>query len=125
MNPNQSIKILYVDDEEVNLFLFEITFKSVFTVTTAMSGLDALVLLEKQADFDLVISDMHMPIMNGLEFLSKAKEIKKEIPCIILSGYEKTKVMEDAIRTGMIKEYLSKPYDKDQLEQLVLSLVKV
>ena len=67
-------KILYVDDEQLNLTLFDINFKKKYNVTTAISGKQALEYLENNADTDIVISDMKMPQMTGIEFISIAKE---------------------------------------------------
>ena len=66
--------ILYVDDEDVNLFLFEKTFESYYTVITAKSGDEGLKKIEEhQKDIAVVISDMRMPGMNGIEFIEIAR----------------------------------------------------
>jgi two-component system, response regulator, stage 0 sporulation protein F len=70
---NDKLKIMYVDDEELNLQLFKLNFDRKYKVVTAESGISALNLLEEHLDTIIVISDMKMPIMPGIEFIRKAK----------------------------------------------------
>ena len=67
------VKILYVDDEIINLQLFEINFSKNYNVIIADNGFSGLEILENNPDISVVISDMKMPNMNGLEFIKKAK----------------------------------------------------
>jgi YesN/AraC family two-component response regulator len=84
---NQLRTLLYVDDEPLNLMLFEINFKKKFIVKTAMSGESGLVILNREPAIQVVITDMKMPGMNGIEFIIKAKEHFPEIVFFILTGY--------------------------------------
>lgn len=113
------ITLLYVDDEETNLFLFNLTFKAVFRVITANSAEEALQVLQNEPHIDVIISDMNMPVMDGLQFLNEVFKMGRKVPSIILSGYERTEQMEKAIQSGLIQEYVSKPYEKEQLQSLV------
>lgn len=70
----KQINILYVDDEQLNLQLFATVFKKKFNVITAESGLEGLEKLDKNKDICIVISDMRMPEMNGIEFINTAKK---------------------------------------------------
>ena len=70
---NEKIKILYVDDEEPNLYLFKYNFSKYFEVFTANRGSEALEVLNEQHDIKVVISDMKMPLMSGIEFIKKNK----------------------------------------------------
>lgn len=67
-------KILYVDDEEFNLMLFEANLDYKYNILTALEGYSGLELLTKNNDIKIVISDMKMPKMNGVEFYKKCKE---------------------------------------------------
>ena len=58
--------ILYVDDEDVNLMLFELNFKKKFNVLTALNGEKGLEILKDNNNVEVVISDMKMPGMNGI-----------------------------------------------------------
>ncbi|HPV57322.1 MAG TPA: response regulator, partial [Tenuifilaceae bacterium] len=65
-------KILYVDDEQINLELFKINFRNDFDIRIANSALKGLEILQEE-EIDVVISDLKMPHMNGLEFIEKIK----------------------------------------------------
>ena len=65
--------ILYVDDEPTNLLLFKIHFQKKYTVLTGNSGSDGLALLHSNPEVVVVVSDMKMPGMNGIEIIKAAK----------------------------------------------------
>lgn len=102
-------KILYVDDEIINLKLFEVILKRKFDVLTAMDGNSGLQQLRENKDIKVVISDMKMPVMNGLEFITRAREISPEIVYYILTGFEITNQIQEALDRGMIRKYFRKP----------------
>jgi two-component system response regulator (stage 0 sporulation protein F) len=76
---NQPPILLYVDDEPLNLRLFEVNFRKKFTIRTALSGEAGLDILCREPSIPVVITDMKMPGMNGIEFIKKAKEQFPEI----------------------------------------------
>lgn len=108
-------KILYVDDEVMNLFLFENLLAQNFEIVTARSPEKGLEILSEDDTFDLIISDMKMPGMNGLEFIKKAQEFYKKCPYNILSGYHKIPEIEEALESGLISSYLQKPFEVDAI----------
>jgi response regulator RpfG family c-di-GMP phosphodiesterase len=121
MRPSNNISVLYVDDEEPNLFLFKITFQDRYHVYTAKSANEGLNLLdEKSNEISVVISDMHMPMMNGVQFVKKAKERFENLDYFILTGFEFNEEIERALQEGLIKKCLTKPYDSSQLEKAFL-----
>ena len=71
---NNRIKILYVDDEPINLQLFILNFRKKHQVFTAEDGFKALEVLNREPGIIIVISDMKMPGMNGLEFIKWQKK---------------------------------------------------
>lgn len=93
---SEKIKIIYVDDEEVNVMLFQINFSVNYEVYTGYSGYEGLNLLEDHPDTKVIISDMKMPEMNGVEFIKKAKEKYPEKKFYILTGFEITDEIQDA-----------------------------
>lgn len=109
------IKILYVDDCRQNLQLFLITNSNKYEVVTAEYGQDALVILKEQNDIDVVISDYHMPLMDGLEFITEARKIKSDIPFYLLSSSLLTEEIMEALQSKLIDSYFRKPLDKSQL----------
>ena len=109
-------KILYVDDEFINLELFEISLEEKYFVLTAESGMSGLKLLKENQDIEVVISDMKMPTMNGIEFLEKVKEINPKMKCFILTGYGLTTEIEKAVKDGLILDCLSKPFEMEKID---------
>jgi len=112
-------KILYVDDEDMNLLLFKTMFCKVCNVSTASNGQEALDLLKKIDKPEVIISDMRMPGMNGLEFISKAAEKFPDVAYYILSGFELTNEVRSAINAGLIRDYFQKPFKKKDLEAVL------
>lgn len=108
-------KVLYVDDEAMNLFLFENLLAENFEIVTARSPEKGLEILSEDDSFDLIISDMKMPGMNGLEFIRKAQEFYKSCPYNILSGYHKIPEIEEALESGLICSYLQKPFEVGEI----------
>ena len=108
--------ILYVDDEEVNLMLFEINFKERFNIISAYSGYQGLKFLEQLENITIVVSDMKMPGMSGIEFIKEAKERFPNIVYFILTGYEITDEISAALKDKLINDYFKKPFDMSEIE---------
>ena len=111
--------ILYVDDEAINLELLELTFKNEFRVYTAESAEEGLLLLEQNPDVRVVISDLKMPKMNGLNFVRRVKEMDKSKTCMLLSGFMESDVMLEGFSKDLIFRYLMKPWSKEELQESI------
>lgn len=120
----KDIKILYVDDEKINLLLFERNFKDKYHVLVAEDGAKGLEILALNCDVDMIISDMKMPGMNGLEFICKVKERYPDKKCYILTGFEITEEISNALATGLIVEYFSKPYDVAKMHSIIAKVTQ-
>jgi response regulator RpfG family c-di-GMP phosphodiesterase len=118
------IKILYVDDEPINLKLFEINFARDFEIFVAEDGSNGLNILEKEPDIKVIISDMKMPGMNGIEFIAKAREKYPAKKYYILTGFEITKEIQDAIESGMILKYFRKPFNIKEIRSTIEMVLK-
>ncbi len=106
--------ILIVDDEpNYQIVLSEILKDEGFEVFTANSGMAGLPIVYS-TDLDLVLSDMKMPVMDGIEFLSKIKEYNKELPVILITAYAEVEKAVEAMRLGAFT-YLAKPFSNQQL----------
>lgn len=108
--------LLYVDDEPINLMLFEAQFSGKYNVFTAKSGDDGLAELRKNPTIRFVISDMRMPGMNGIQFISLAK---KEFPTIkysILTGFDLNDEISNALNCNLIFKYFRKPFAVHEIE---------
>ena len=122
---DKKITILYVDDEETNLFLFNLHLESKYKVITAISGEEGLAKLDNNhSDIIVVISDMNMPNMNGIEFIKKAKENYANVTYFILTGFDFNDEIEDALKANVIQEFFTKPFDAQQIEAAVEEAAK-
>lgn len=113
--------ILYVDDEEINLFIFERSFEKKFNIITAKSAKDALILLDKTEHvIEIFISDMRMPVMNGIELINKAKKNHPDIEYYILTGFEYNAEIEEAFEHKLIRKCFKKPINVQEIESSIV-----
>jgi two-component system probable response regulator PhcQ len=112
-------KIMIVDDEENILNSLKRLFrKEPYEILTAISGDEGLKILEDH-QVDLIISDLKMPEMNGIEFLKRVKE-KNPVPLrIMLTGHADLKNVIEAIDQGEIYRFLLKPWDDEELKMTI------
>ena len=112
-------KILIVDDEPANLRLLERLFRRRYQVISALSGKEALEMLE-QHDISVIISDQRMPEMTGIEFLKCAAALRHRTVRIILTGYTDVNALVEAINSGVVYKYVTKPWVNEDLQQTVV-----
>ncbi|MFC2090690.1 response regulator [Bacteroidota bacterium] len=112
-------KILYVDDEPINLQLFKINFRKKYQVLTAIDGFSGLDVLDQNQDTIFIISDMKMPGMSGIDFILKAKEKYPDKKFYILTGFEITNEIRRAIDSGLILQYFSKPFNLIEIDKVL------
>ena len=117
-------KILYVDDEVINLELLQLTFMNEFTVITAESAREGLKLLALNPDIHVIISDLKMPVMNGLDFIKEVKGNNPEKVCMLLTGFMESEIMLEGFNKELIFRYLMKPWNKDELGETVKEALK-
>src|SRR6266436_2420855 len=111
-------KIMIVDDEPANLRVLERLFRPDYQVVTAPSGAEALALLE-QHDVALLISDQRMPAMTGIELMMKTVPIRPQMVKILLTGYTDVGALIEALNSGLVYRYLTKPWNNDDLKLTV------
>ena len=112
---SNKISILYVDDEENNLFSFKATFRIKYHVITALTGDEALKILASN-EVQIIITDQRMPEMTGVEFLEKVLEKFPDPVRILLTGYADMEAVVDAVNKGKIFHYLAKPWNEEELD---------
>ena len=115
--------LLYVDDEPINLKLFALNFKNKFNVLTAESGAEGYELLKSNPHTAVVISDMKMPGMNGIEFIKLAKKDFPDISYFILTGFDITEEIADALNERLIHKYFRKPFNMKDIESTIQEIV--
>jgi response regulator RpfG family c-di-GMP phosphodiesterase len=121
---NEKVTLLYVDDEPINLKLFELNFRKKFNVLTAESGSQGYELLKQNPHTIVVISDMKMPGMNGIEFIKLAKKDFPNISYFILTGFDITEEIADALNERLIHKYFRKPFNLREIESSILEILE-
>ncbi|MFM7425154.1 MAG: response regulator [Elainella sp.] len=111
--------ILVVDDEPDNLDLLYRTFHREFKVLRAENGPAALELLAQVGEVAVIISDQRMPLMSGTEFLSLTATQYPDTIRIILTGYTDVMDLVEAINSGKVFKYVTKPWDEEELRAVV------
>jgi signal transduction histidine kinase len=111
-------RILVVDDEEnVIQILQDLLSESPYDVDTASTGEEALEVLGAKS-YDLLLTDINLPGVNGIEVVTAAKEADPEIVVIVITGYASTGTAIDALRQGAY-DYITKPFDLWEVDQIV------
>ena len=113
--PNRA---LVIDDDSITLDLFEFQLNSQgFEVATADSGSKGLDLI-KEHDFDVVLTDLNLPDINGIEMVRRSREIRPNTEVIVVTGDDSTERAVEAIRERAF-DYIVKPVDFDKLFTVV------
>jgi two-component system nitrogen regulation response regulator NtrX len=107
-------RILVIDDEKsIRNTLKEILTYEGFEVVEAQDGMEGLKFVEKEK-FDIILSDIKMPKMDGIEVLEKLQELSPETPVVMISGHGNIDTAVEAIRKGAF-DYISKPLDLNRM----------
>lgn len=101
--------VLFVDDEPKALEAFERQLRKRFSIRTAESALEALEILEKDGPCAVIVSDMRMPGMDGIELLSRVKDLYPETVRIMLTGNTDQETAIGSVNGGQIFRFLTKP----------------
>lgn len=112
-------KVLMVDDEENLLQAFKRALRKNFFIEAVKDGEIALGLLQDQGPFAVVVSDLRMPKMNGIEFLARVRRLSPNTIRILLTGYADLPTAIQAINEGNIFRFMTKPCDIDALARNV------
>ncbi|MEM9264360.1 MAG: SpoIIE family protein phosphatase [Cyanobacteria bacterium P01_F01_bin.13] len=116
---HEQLKLLVVDDELDNLELLYRTFRRNYRVYRASGGQEALNCLAKNGEMAIIISDQRMPRMNGTEFLSLTTEKYPDTIRIVLTGYTDVEDLVDAINSGQVFRYITKPWKPNELREVI------
>ncbi|MFW8599874.1 ATP-binding protein [Desulfobacterota bacterium M19] len=116
-------KILYIDDEKINLSNFAASFKDEFEVITAISGNEGLDIFRVNHDIAVIVADQRMPGMSGVEMLTRIYEMDPDPIRIILTGYINPQDIILAINQGHIHQYINKPWNIDQVRSILCQAV--
>ncbi len=120
----QSLKILYAEDEEgIRKNIADSLQYYVKEVIEAQNGEEAF-RLYKEKKPDIILSDIHMPILNGIEFVKKVRTINRKIPIVIITAHTDKKYLLEAVELHMEK-YLIKPIELEPLFEVLQKCVNL
>lgn len=116
------MELLIVDDQQgIRLLLNEVFKKEGFFPHLAATGQEALQIVET-SDISLILLDMKIPGMDGIEILRRIKNIKPDIPVIMMTAYGELGVINEALDLGAVK-YFTKPFDifevRDEVKKIL------
>ena len=115
-----NITILYVDDEKVNLLLFKKSFGKFYKVITADSGEEALIkMADHKNEIKVVISDLRMPIMNGIKFIKEARKEHNNKVYFILTAFDYNDEIDHALKNKIIHRFFNKPFNTRIIQKAV------
>ncbi|MEM8668459.1 MAG: response regulator [Planctomycetota bacterium] len=115
--------ILLVDDEPEILHSLKSLLRREFTLHTAESGAEALKILAEHT-IQVIMTDQRMPEMNGSQLLHEVNQVSPETIRIIFTGYADIKAVVDAINCGELYRYITKPWDPDELIDVLTAATK-
>jgi|UniRef100_A0A7C3WGP1 DNA-binding NtrC family response regulator len=109
-------RILVVDDEPNMLRLLKTILmdKTGYEVETTNNPLEVEKLLREQGPFDLVVTDLKMPLVDGIDLIEVIKKIDASIPVVIITAYGTLETAEEAIQKGAY-DFITKPFRKENI----------
>ena len=114
-------KILFVDDEPAVLDGYKRTLHREFDVDAAVGGEQGLAAIESKGPYAIVVSDMRMPGMNGVQFLARVKQATPDTVRMLLTGHADLTSAMEAVNEGNVFRFLTKPCDKETLGKAMTS----
>ncbi|WP_027340655.1 response regulator [Halonatronum saccharophilum] len=116
-------KILIIDDEKNIRLTLKSCLADDYEIVTAVNGEDGLVKVEENGDIDLILLDMKLPGINGMEVLKRVRDLKEDIDVIMITGFGSIETAVEAMKLGAV-DYLRKPFTPDEIKDIVESVLK-
>ena len=121
--PSPKPTILVCDDEEGIRESFKLILEDLYTLRFATNGVEALEMLKKDATPSLMLLDIKMPKLHGMEILKQIKKLKPTLPVIIVTGYQSVEMAQEAIKNGAA-DYIPKPFESKQILKTISLLIQ-
>ena len=122
LQETSKLKILYVEDnKETRKFTIKMLKNFFSNIIVSVHGLDGLEKF-KNDSFDIIFTDINMPIMDGLDMIKNIRAINKSIPIIIFSAHDEVEYFLRSIKYG-IDGYILKPFNYEQVEETLSNIV--
>src|SRR5260221_11607169 len=119
-----SIKILCVDDEANVLQAYQRNLRKQFSIETALGGEPALALIASQGPYAVIVTDMQMPGMDGVEFLTRVRQKAPDTVRLMLTGNADQKTAVEAVNKGHVFQFLNKPCPPEMLAVALENAIK-
>lgn len=122
LSSNKLLKVLVVEDNKINQIVTEkILKKNNYICTLVDDGYEAIKILEEE-NFDIVLMDINMPLINGFETSRRIRNKGIKIPIVALTAFDKEEIIEEAISAG-INDIIVKPFDSVKLFKIINVLI--
>lgn len=121
MSKSAKHTILICDDEEGIRESFKLILEDQYHLRFAMNGLEALEML-KSFTPDLMLLDIKMPKMHGMEILKRVKQLQPKLPVIVVTGYQSVEMAQEALKLGAA-DYIPKPFESKQIINAVRQIL--
>ncbi len=119
----QDVKLLYVEDDEdsqtTTIYLLEEFFEKIIVAKNGEDGLDKF----KNNEIDLILTDIAMPKLNGLEMTKRIREVDEDIPILVLSAHNESEYLESSIKMG-VEGYIFKPIEMGQFASTIYNVLQ-
>ena len=115
--------ILFVDDEKLACEVFKAQFSDQFTIHTATKGMEALEVIDHHP-IAVLLSDQRMPEMTGNMLLARVRDARPDTVRMIVTAYADIEAAIDAINSGEVYRYISKPYDETELRAVLQQAIE-
>lgn len=122
MSPDYDYILVVDDNAGVRRLLYELLSDEGYHVESAENGEQALRKVLERTPL-LVLLDVKMPGLNGLETLAELRKIASEVPVAMITAYPELRIVLEARKSGLLQYYLEKPFDLDKVRNLVKSLL--
>lgn len=116
-------KILIVDDEPVIRNVISRLLRKIAPVYEAETGYEALHMLTMHKDIHIVLLDLHMPGLHGVETLKQIKTSRPDVKVAVVTGYD-GEIPEEMLKNGTIAHLIRKPFDMSEIQELVSRLLE-
>lgn len=124
-NPLKGITVLVAEDEDINFYYLRELFKELeVSVIRARNGLEVVNFVEQNNSIDIILMDIKMPVMNGIQATRYIKNIKPELPIIAITAFAMDNDRETCLEAGCV-DYISKPIKREKLLNTVQNAIKV
>lgn len=118
------INVLYVDDELINLKAFQANYRRIFNVFIARTASEGEDMLDKE-EIHVLLSDQRMPEVTGVEFFENILKKHPDTIRILITAFSNIQAVIDAINKGKVYRYVTKPWDKDELQTVIQNAYEV